>query len=89
MVLHIEYVGMTTSIKTARQCKLHWFYTVILILGEGLLAIQLSNYYVNVDHACILFLSEEKISTESLQNSEQFPLVPGHLLLLQPRAKKY
>lgn len=87
MCLHSQVRGMTTSLKTVRQCKLHWIHTVLL--GGGLLAIQLSNYYVNVDHACILFLSEEKISTESLQNSEQFPLVPGHLLLLQPRAKKY
>ena len=46
-----------------------------------------SNYDVMLDHAHIRFLSEEKnCCWKRLQNLEQFPLVLGPLLLLQPRA---
>ena len=32
---------MTIVLKTVRQCKPHWIHTMILILGENLLAIKL------------------------------------------------
>ena len=74
MCLHSQVCGMTTSLKTVRQCKLHWIHTVLL--GGGLLAIQLSNYYVNVDCAHILFLSEEKNIHWKFAKPMQFPVVP-------------
>ena len=33
--------GLTTSLKTVRQCISHWIHTMIMILGESLLAIKL------------------------------------------------
>ena len=46
----------------------------------------MSNYEVILDHAHILFISEEKNAVGKIANPEQFLLVPGPLLLLQPRA---
>ena len=47
----------------------------------------ISNFNFNLNHAHILFISEEKkMPSERLQSPEQFPLVLGSVLLLQSRA---
>jgi len=54
---------MTTVLKTVRQCISHWIHTMILILAERLLAIKLyliMTSFLILDHAHILFLSEDK-----------------------------
>ena len=35
------HLGMTTFLKTVRQCKSYWIHTINLILGESLLTIKL------------------------------------------------
>ena len=61
-----------------------WIHTMILILGESLLAIKLSSHYWPCPYPFPKW--REKRASERLQNPEQFPLVLGPLLLLQPRA---
>ena len=73
----------TTVLKTVRQCKSHWIYTMNLILGESLLAIKLNLIMMSLWPCPHPFYKwREKRSSESLQKLQQFPLwIWSHTLM--------
>ena len=56
----------------------HWIHTIILILGERLLAIKLNLIYdVILDHTQILLISEEYKNVETIAKPRAVPASAG------------